>query len=301
MRDTFAKILFEEALHNRDIVLVTGDLGFRLFDDFAQNIPNQFINAGLTEQSMMSLAAGIAATGKRVFVYSIANFSTFRCLEQIRNDVCYMNNSVVIVSVGAGYSYGALGYSHHAIEDFAVMRSLPNIDLISPCDPLETEAVTRIIAKSFAPTYLRLGKAGEPRLHENLPRLNAGKFVRMSKGDDGYIFFTGSIGVLAIEASRKLQSLNINVEVISVPFVSNLDEEFLQEIRTELPIVVLEEHSYRGGLGSIFLEKFNDLKKSVNLIRIAASQNNISTTGSQDYLRSENGISIKRIIQIFVD
>ena len=191
MRNTFVKTLYEQAKIDENIILITGDLGFQLFDDFQKNLPKQFINAGLTEQSMMSMAAGIASTGKRVFVYSIANFSTLRCLEQIRNDVCYMNNSVVVVSVGAGFAYGTLGYSHHATEDIAIMRSLPNMQIISPCDQLETEVVTKILAKTVNPSYLRLGKTGEINLNKNIPGINPGQFNILTEGNDGYIFLLG--------------------------------------------------------------------------------------------------------------
>jgi transketolase len=139
------------------------------------------------------MAAGIASTGKRVFVYSIANFSTLRCLEQIRNDVCYMNNSVVVVSVGGGFAYGTLGYSHHATEDIAIMRSLPNMQVISPCDGLETEVITKILATTSNPSYLRLGKTGELNLNMNTPRIINGKFNVLREGNNGYIFLLGAL------------------------------------------------------------------------------------------------------------
>jgi transketolase len=299
LRNAFVSTLLEEALKDKNIVLVTGDLGFQLFDDFASQIPNQFINAGITEQSMMSMAAGIASTGKRVFVYSIANFSTLRCLEQIRNDVCYMDKSVVIVSVGAGFSYGSLGYSHHATEDIAIMRSLPNMDVISPSDKYEAEAITRMLVRTSKPSYLRLGKAGEPVLHESIPSLEYGKFVRLSEGKNGYIFFTGSVGLLAIQARERLLQQGKEVEVLSVPFISNLDENYIRKMNPESPVVILEEHGSRGGLGSAFLEKCNDLKVNLKITRVTASQNEISLTGSQDFLRLENGITVDSILKGF--
>ena len=299
MRNSFVDALYEEAQKDENIILITGDLGYQLFDKFADNLPKQFINAGLTEQSMMSMAAGIASTGKRVFVYSIANFSTLRCLEQIRNDVCYMNKSVVIVSVGSGFAYGTLGYSHHATEDIAIMRSLPNMEVVSPCDKFEADVLTRMISHTQRPTYLRLGKAGEPDLHSNYPTMAFGKFVELTSGSDGYIFFTGSVGLVALDAKGELENLGKSVSIISVPFISQLDEEFLQKISTGKPIVVLEEHGKRGGLGSAFLEKFNELGIRADITHIAASQEEISLTGSQDYLREMNGISTKNIVAVF--
>lgn len=299
MRNKFVETLYQEACLNHDIVLITGDLGFQLFDEFSKELPKQFINAGLTEQSMVSIAAGVASLGKRVFVYSIANFSTFRCLEQIRNDVCYMNNSVVIVSVGAGFAYGTLGYTHHAVEDLAVMRALPNLEVISPCDRYETEVVTRMIARDSRPTFLRLGKAGEQDLYSVAPDLQFGNFSRLSDGEDGYIFFTGPVGSLAMQARNILRQSNKFVEVISVPFVSNLEKKYLSEINPYLPIVVLEEHFKRGGLGAAFFEKFNELGISARVKHVAASDEDLAMTGSQDYIRRRRGISLEAILEAF--
>ena len=299
MRNTFVKTLFEQAKIDENIMLITGDLGFQLFDEFQENLPKQFINAGLTEQSMMSMAAGIASTGKRVFVYSIANFSTLRCLEQIRNDVCYMNNSVVVVSVGAGFAYGTLGYSHHATEDIAIMRSLPNMQVISPCDQLETEAVTKILAKTVYPSYLRLGKTGEINLNKDIPGINYGQFNVLTEGNDGYIFFTGSVGIIAQKAAQQLNKKGVNICLISVPFISKLDMNYLKNIRTDVPIVVLEEHASRGGLGSAFMEAFVFLKIQINLNHVCASLEHLSLTGDQEFLREANGISESNIITYF--
>jgi transketolase len=299
LRNTFVKTLYEEAKINENIVLITGDLGFQLFDDFQKNLPKQFINAGLTEQSMMSMAAGIASTGKRVFVYSIANFSTLRCLEQIRNDVCYMNNSVVVVSVGAGFAYGTLGYSHHATEDIAIMRSLPNMQVISPCDQLETEVVTKILTSTNNPSYLRLGKTGEINLNVNIPKMSQGKFNVLSQGQHGYIFFTGSVGVIAQKAAKQLGEIGINVSLISVPFISELDKNYLTRIIKNVPIVIVEEHASRGGLGAAFMEAFVSLDEQIKLNHVSAGLENLTLTGDQEFLREANGISLTKIVEIF--
>jgi len=166
LRNAFATQLLDIARADSSILLITGDLGYGVLDRFQQELPEQFINAGVAEQTMMSMAAGLAASGYRPFVYSIANFPTFRCLEQIRNDVCYMDNPVTIVSVGAGLVYGVHGYSHHAVEDLAIIRSLPNITIYSPCDSVETKYSVNKILESKHPAYLRLGKGGEPLIHQ---------------------------------------------------------------------------------------------------------------------------------------
>lgn len=176
MRDTFVKTLLAEAKVDPNVVLITGDLGFGVLEEFEKELPSQFINSGVAEQSMIGLASGIASTGKRVFVYSIGNFPTIRALEQIRNDVCYMNNPVVIVAVGSGYSYGSHGYTHHALEDIAAMRALPNMNVVSPADPVETEVLTRFLVKDRSPSYLRLGRSGEKVLNRNIPDIVEGRF-----------------------------------------------------------------------------------------------------------------------------
>jgi transketolase len=299
MRNTFVNTLFLEAQRNPNLVVITGDLGYQLFDDFSSFLPKQFINAGLTEQSMMSMAAGIASTGKRVFVYSIANFSTLRCLEQIRNDVCYMDRSVVVVSVGAGYSYGTLGYSHHAVEDIAIMRSLPNLQVVCPSDSVEVEQIVPLLVNGQSPVYLRLGKAGEKILHSQTPKIEWGRFIELQSGKDGYIFYTGAIGSVAQEATLQLARSGIHIALVSVPFLSSLDMDYLEKVSKDSKIVVLEEHGERGGMTSAFLEAFNRLGKSVIIHSIASKQSKLSLTGTQDFLRLENGLTSEAIMKVF--
>jgi transketolase len=275
-------------------------LGFGVLDKFQMELPKQFINAGVTEQAMMGMAAGIASTGKRVFVYSIANFPTFRCLEQIRNDVCLMNNPVVIVSVGAGYSYGTQGYTHHALEDIAVMRALPNMQVVVPCDAQETTLATKLLARTRFPGYLRLGKNGEPILHQKPFELSIGKIVEIEKGESGTILFSGSIGNIAIKAKEFLLGKGKNISLASVPVISSIDVDFLTEISAKGPIVTLEEHSSRGGLASAVLEcaSLNQIRADIRMI--SASQTNLSQIGGQDFLRTANGLSVEKIVQAFL-
>jgi transketolase len=249
---------------------------------------------------MMSLAAGIASTGKRVFVYSIGNFPTLRCLEQIRNDVCLMNNPVAIVAVGAGYAYGPQGYTHHALEDIAVMRALPNMEVLSPCDSTETEFLTRILATSLFPAYLRLGRDGEPELNKSVSTLKFGKIVELLDGDSGTILFSGSVGSLALEAKDILHEKGISVSVASMPFVSSIDIEFLRHAQSRGPLVVVEEHSFRGGVGSAILEKLSEAKLSLKVGIVAAKQSSLSQIGSQEFLRSSNSITTSQIVQEFI-
>ncbi len=299
MRDTFVRVLLEEAKNDPNIILITGDLGFGVLDEFQKQLPAQFINSGVNEQTMMGMAAGYASTGKRVFVYSIGNFPTLRCIEQIRNDVCSMNNSVVVVSVGAGYAYGSQGYTHHALEDIAVLRALPNMEVIIPADPFETVGITRLLAKTRNPSYLRLGKSNEPNIHSREVQASPGRINQLISGADGTLIFSGSVGVIAISAAEKLRQEGINVAVASMPFISNIDLDYLQNAAQKGPIVVIEEHSYRGGVGSAILESLAMNSIAANVSLVAADQNNLSLIGDQNYLRDQNGINVENILKKF--
>jgi transketolase len=300
MRDAFIKTLLAEAKHNPEIFLITGDLGFGVIEDFQKALPNQFINAGVSEQAMMGIAAGIASTGKRVFVYSIGNFPTLRCLEQIRNDVCLMNNPVVIVSVGAGYSYGSQGYTHHALEDIAVMRALPNMQIFVPADSIEAVKLTKYLANSRNPSYLRLGRSGEPEISKIIDNKKINEIVEISEGSDGTILFVGPIGSRVLAADKIIRSMNKSASVASVPFVSALDLTFLRKAAKKGPIVTVEEHSSRGGFGSLILETLNSEGINCKVKIVAAKQYNLSEIGSQNYLQNQNGLDEKSIASAFI-
>ena len=299
MRDAFVKTLLIEAKKDPNIILITGDLGFGVLEEFQRELPNQFINSGVNEQTMMGMAAGIASTGKRVFVYSIANFPTLRCIEQIRNDVSLMNNPVVIVSVGAGYSYGSQGYTHHALEDIAILRALPNIEVMVPADPLETKELTKLLAQNKQPSYFRLGKSNEEIIHHSAPKIDNGKFIKIRAGKVGTILATGSVLKLALQAAELLAKSGSEVNVYSVPFVSNLDLEELNKISSQGRIVTVEEHSYRGGFGSAVLETCALNGLQVDIKMVAAGQSNLSQIGSQSFLQQSNGISVEKIVDFF--
>ena len=290
MRDTFMQTLLLNAKANPEIIFVTGDLGFGVIEDFQKTLPDQFINAGVSEQAMLGMAAGIASTGKRVFVYSIGNFPTMRCLEQIRNDVCLMNNPVVIVSVGAGYSYGSQGFTHHALEDIAVMRALPNMNVYVPSDSIEARNITEHLCKGKSPGYLRLGRSGEPDITVNSINSHFNQIIDIKKGNDGTILFVGPIGVRVLAAEKMLRNNGINVSVASVPFITALDLDYLRDAAKKGPIITVEEHSFRGGFGSIILETLNSLDIYCKVKIVAAKQTNLSEIGSQTYLQNQNGL-----------
>ena len=206
MRTTFIETLMEVAAADERVWLLTGDLGYSVLEPFAARFPDRYLNVGVAEQNMTGIAAGLARSGKVVFTYSIANFPTFRCLEQIRVDVCYHGGDVKVVAVGGGFAYGAQGYTHHGIEDLAAMRSLPGMAVVAPGDPVETRLATRAIAARPGPCYLRLGKAREPVVHEGDPSFALGRAIAVREGRDLTLISTGGMLAGAIAAADSLRA-----------------------------------------------------------------------------------------------
>ncbi len=260
MRDAFAASITELAAIDERVCLLVGDLGNHLWDTFRERFPSRWYNCGIAEQNMVSVAAGIALAGLRPFVYSIASFAVFRCFEQIRVDVCYHNLSVVIVGVGAGLSYAKLGPTHHACEDIAVMRALPGMTVVSPCDPVETGLAVPAAVGVNGPVYLRLGKNGEPTLHSDAS-FDIGKFRMLRFRGWEYsrkyvcILASGPIAAVACDVQRILTEQGIGCTVISVHTVKPLDETWLRNCLESFDLfVTVEEHSLIGGLASAVME-----------------------------------------------
>jgi transketolase len=300
LRDAFVEALTHAATEAPNLLLVTGDLGYKVLDKFRDAHPEKFINSGVAEQSMLGMAAGLASEGFRVFVYSIGNFPTLRALEQIRNDVCYMNRSVVVVSVGSGYSYGAQGYTHHALEDLAALRSLPNLSVMSPTDPLEVSVLTHQLALNDGPTYLRLGRGGEVNINVSTPLLVPGRLNWITRGQDGTLLFTGSIANNVKSASVRLSTYGLDVGLVSAPYLNTVcDEEFI-ELAKRGPILVVEEHAITGGFGSYVLERLNGLGIRAFVSIMGAERANLSLIGTQDFLREKNGIGVEAIAERFL-
>lgn len=296
MRNAFLDTLYALALNDKRINLIVGDLGFSVVERFAESIPGQFLNAGIAEQNMTGVAAGMAMMGKKVFTYSIANFPTLRCLEQIRNDVCYHKADVKIVSVGAGFAYGCLGVSHHATEDVAVMRAIPEMRVIAPADPVETVLATRALAADDAPCYLRLGKAGETALHQCEFDFKIGKAATLRNGSDVTIIGSGSILKCCMEAADMLAKEGISARVLSMHTIKPLDTEAVDKASEETrAIITVEEHSARGGLGGAVAEHIasNGLRARLGIMGLPNTF--FREAGSQDFLRDVAGISARHI------
>ena len=252
MRTTFINALLEEAEKNPNIWLLNADLGFSVLEPFAERFPERYMNVGVSEQNMVGVAAGLAATGAKVFVYSIANFPTQRCLEQIRVDVCYHDLDVVVVAVGGGFAYGSQGYTHHAIEDLSVMRSLPGMRVAAPGDPVETRALVRTFCGESGPGYLRLGRNGEAAQHSADLAIPLCEPIEMSEGSDVILFSTGGILENAIVAGAKLNEKGISTQVVSVPVIKPVPEDFIRAQAAGARLVVtVEEHSLIGGLRDV--------------------------------------------------
>lgn len=288
MRYAFVKTLKEEALKDANIMLLTGDVGYNVLNEFYDVLPKQYVNCGISEQNMASVAAGLALSGKRVFTYSIGNFSTLRCLEQIRNDICYHNAAVTVVSLAAGFAYGGLGMSHHATEDIACMRSLPNMRVFSPADPLETVAVTKAALRSNAPCYIRLGRGGEANLRETFDseKFVVGKAYPLREGNSNVcIFATGSIAREAVAATDTFRP-NVNVPLYTFPTVKPIDKEFITQC-AELYDVILtvEEHNIMGGFGGAVAEVLSESISRTRLIRVGLNDEFSSKIGDSAYLR----------------
>ena len=224
MRDHFIAALTKEAERNKDIVLITGDLGFGVLDDFANKFPRQYINAGVAEQNMTGIASGLGMDGKTVFTYSIGNFNTLRCLEQIRNDACYHDANVNIVSVGGGFSYGALGYSHHATEDIAIMRALPNLKVFTPCDFWEIQEITRSVIENGGVNYIRVDKSHAQLSPIYEERFEVGKGRTLREGSDLTIIASGGIVDIALKVEEALAKEGFSIQVISMHTIKPIDE-----------------------------------------------------------------------------
>ncbi|BAL90892.1 putative transketolase C-terminal part [Actinoplanes missouriensis 431] len=288
MRNRFFSGLLTAALVDPDLVLITADLGFGAVDDFAAARPGQFVNAGVAEQNMAGLAAGIALAGGRVFTYSIANFPTLRCLEQIRNDICYHHADVTVVAVGGGLAYGALGMSHHATEDLAIMRALPGMAVAAPGDPAEVDAVLSDLLAGGGPAYLRLGKTGERMLHTGGVSAPRGTSIPLGgTGGEVLLCSTGAILDATCDAAQLLRAKGIRADVRSFPWLDPFDAVAVRQAAGEYEaLITVEEHSIVGGLGSAVAEVLAESAGGTPLIRIALPPTSSSVVGDQQYLRA---------------
>jgi transketolase len=299
MRAAFIGQLIEEASENEKVFLLVGDLGYSVVEPFAMRFPDRYLNVGIAEQNMAGIAAGLAMGGYCVYLYSIGNFPTLRCMEQIRYDICYHNLNVNIVAVGGGFSYGALGPSHHTTEEIGMLRTLPNLVVCSPGDPVETQAIIHYTASNNSPSYTRIGKAGEPIVHTSeLENFHLGSIHQIKGGGEIAVFSTGAMLKYSVDY---LDNHEITAAVFSFPFIKPIDVELLFKIvRKYKKIITIEEHQLDGGFGSTILELINNgietgqLNKSPAVKRIGIASKFFSVAGSQQYLRSIAGLEFHK-------
>lgn len=298
MRTRFFADLLDAAGQDPDLVLMVGDLGFGVIGPFVEAHPTQFVNAGVAEQNMTGMAAGMALAGAKVFTYSIANFPTLRCLEQIRNDIAYHGADVTVVAVGGGLAYGALGMSHHATEDLAIMRSIPGMTVAAPGDPEETSAVLADLLANGGPAYLRLGKAGERSVHHLRPSLRRGESLCLRSGRDVALLSTGAMLPTVVDAADELEAEGLSVSVISVPYLAPFDERAVCAAGFGHQLVVtVEEHSISGGLGGAVAEVLAETRGSCVMMRIGVPHRFSSVVGDQAYLRAQHGLTQEGIVK----
>lgn len=304
MRTAFINKLTNMARIDKDIYLITSDLGFSVFEGFAEEFPDRFINVGISEATMVEVAAGLALTGKKVYIYSIIPFLTMRCFEQIRVDLCYQNLNVNLVGVGGGLSYGSQGATHHAIEDIAIMRSLPNMTVICPADPFETENAVEQVAKFDSPSYIRLNKNNEPRLYSGMDvSFDIGKSIKIFEGNEISIIATGNMVEEAINITKRLILKGYSIKLISMHTIKPVDKEIILECLNDTRyIFTMEEHNIIGGLSSAVKEyAIEHLAKSIKFKSYGIPDVYADCAGSREYFRKKYKIDEDSIYENIIE
>lgn len=297
MRNAFAEEITQLAKTDKRIVLLSGDIGNKLFDEFKKVDADRFYNCGIAEANMMSMAAGLSLSGLRSIVYTITPFTTTRCFEQIRVDVCYHDAPVIIVGTGSGLSYADLGPTHHSLEDLAILRTLPGMRVMAPCDSTELRLALKEALDGDTPVYIRIGKKGEPKIHAAEPDFKIGKAIRIREGNDVSIIAAGTIMGEALAAIDILKAKGISASLASMHTIKPLDTGYLQnEVSTCKLLVTVEEHGLIGGLGSAVSEWRSQQNIIVPHISFGTPDEFMHEVGSQDYARKKYGLTSDNIV-----
>jgi transketolase len=294
LRNAFTDELTKLGDTDPRVVMLSGDIGNRLFDKFKDKHPLRFLNCGVAEQNMMGVAAGMAMSGLRPIAYTITPFVTTRCLEQIRTDACYHEAPVTIVAVGAGLSYAGLGPTHHSCEDIALLRSLPNMVVICPADAWEVRAALQAVMRQDKPAYIRMGKKGEPQIHKSLPEAFAiGKALTITEGEDVCLLSTGTILPEVVEAGHLLRAKGVSAKVVSFHTVKPLDTDFLRDAFNRFKLVAtVEEHSLIGGFGSAVGEwSIDNAVRPRGFLRFGTPDAFFKLSGEQEFAREKLGLT----------
>mgnify|MGYP001163627200 CR=1 FL=1 len=300
MRAAFANEIESLSAINERIVLLSGDIGNRMFDTFKEKFPDRFYNCGVAEANMTGVAAGLALCGLRPVTYTITAFNTIRCLEQIRLDVCYQNVPVVMVGVGGGLSYASLNATHHALEDIACLRVFPNMTVICPGDAWEVRAALRAAFEIEGPVYIRMAKKNEPLVHQGIPDFTIGKGLVIKGGTDICFLNSGSLLPSALEAAETLeQKEKISIQVVSMHTVKPLDEALLKDIFSNFShVFTFEEHSMNGGFGGSIAEWLSDQENpKAKLSRIGTGDFFMYEAGEKEYSQEFFGLTPDQIVK----
>lgn len=295
MRTAFIKTLFELAKKDKRIMLLSGDLGYSVVEKYIEELPSQYINMGVAEQNMAGVAAGMAMEGRIPLIYSIIPFTTMRNFEQIRNDICYQNLNVKIVGTGAGFFYAPYGYTHHALEDIGILRTLANLIILCPGDQMEAELATEAALKHEGPVYLRLGRSEIP-VHKQKPKFKIGKGIVLQEGKDITIFGTSNLLQRALDVSDKLKDKGISVRLISMHTIKPIDSDLIVDsAKKTRAIFTIEEHSIIGGLGSAVAEVIAEEGINTKFKRIGVADRFTEVIGLQEFMREANGLGVNQI------
>ncbi len=305
MRDSFNKELLNLASKDKNLYLLTADIGFQVFDEFREKNKDRFLNMGVSEANMIGVAAGMTLNNKIPICYTIIPFLIMRAFEQIRTDVCIQNLPVKLVGVGGGVSYGTLGPTHHSIVDISIMRSLPNMTVISPADPLETRKATKALLEIDGPVYLRLGKNGEPNLLNSNSEFKIGKGVKIKDGSDISIISTGPILNLSINLAEQLMKKGIKADVINIHTIKPIDKDIIYESAFKTnKIITIEEHNVIGGLGSAVAEVIGEFNFNSRLKIFGINDKFNYGVGGQSFHYKNNGLTLENLtkqIEIFIN
>ncbi len=299
MRNAFADEITRLGSADPRVVLLSGDIGNKLFDKFKEHAEERFYNCGVAEANMMGVAAGMALSGLRPVVYTITPFTTTRCFEQIRVDACYHEAPVVIVGTGSGLSYAELGPTHHSCEDLAILRSLPGITIFAPADANELRACLRAALKVNGPVYMRIGKKGEPQVHADVPEIQIGKSMTLRKGGDVCLIGTGVMVAVMLEAAALLKARGLEARVESFHTIKPLDTSTLADVFAHYPLVaVAEEHGRIGGLGGSIAEWLAaEGPMRAKLLQFGTPDAFMHEIGSQEYARRLFGLTAENIAE----
>lgn len=301
MRKAFFDCLFEQAHHDHNLYLMIGDVGFSVVESFQQTFPQRFINAGIAEQNMIGVAAGLAMAGKNVYVYSIVPFVTMRGFEQIRNNLCYQKLQVKLIGVGGGFSYGALGVTHHAIEDIAIMRALPEMSVVAPANKYEASALFGDINEKLGPVYIRLSNNEELVTYPKNTTPKFGKTIVITPHHERYIIATGNALDLAYQTQQHLATIGIDIGLASMPTIKPLDYEFLANQSLQA-LFTIEEHSIVGGLGeSIASTLFRLGRNTITFHSFGVNDVYAHGAGTRSFLKEQAGLSKEKIAEVIVE